>query len=321
VAYAAQVAILVFFVIFFAVQALTARVEGKSAEVVNRVKKFSSPVRDIENKDNKQVKKTLLTAFGTMFKVFTPKKFLDRMEADLVQADVLLKPEEMIFINLAAAVAPAIFAALVLQNIAAAVLLAPIGAIVPQVYLKSAKARRVKKFNDQLGDALMIMANSLRAGFSFLQTMDSLSKELAPPISVEFGRALKEMRLGTPTEEALHNMTQRIESDDLELIVTAVNIQRQVGGNLAQILDNIATTINERVRIKGEIKTLTAQGRISGTIVALLPVFLMLVISLMNPPYIGLLFSHPVGFMLLGAAIVSEFIGIMMIKKVVNVEM
>lgn len=318
---AAQVAILAFFAILFAVRALTARVEGKSEEVVNRVRRFSSPAAEKENNESQYVKISLLTAFGSILKVFTPKKLLSRMEADLIQADVLLKPEEILFIMLAAATVPAAFVALVLKNVGAAVLLVPIGAAVPHVYIKSAKARRVKKFNDQLGDALTIMANSLRAGFSFLQTMDSLSKELAPPISVEFGRALKEMRLGTQTEDALHNMTERIESEDLGLIVTAVNIQRQVGGNLAQILDNIASTINERVRMKGEIKTLTAQGKISGTIVALLPVLLLLVIALLNPAYIGLLFTHPIGMVMLGVAIVSEVIGILMIRKVIHVEM
>lgn len=318
---AVKVSLLVFLVILFAMKALSARTEDKSVDIVKRVRKFSRE-EDTESTENpQQKKKSLLGFFSAVFRVFTPQKMLDSIEADLIQADIPLKPEEMTVIYLASAFIPAGTAVFVLQNITLAIMLAPVGVFTPLLFLRSAKNRRLKKFNDQLGDALGIMANSLRAGFSILQTMDSLSKELAPPISTEFGRALKEMRLGTPTEEALRNMADRIQSEDLELIVTAINIQRQVGGNLAQILDNIATTINERVRIKGEIKTLTAQGRISGMIVALLPVFLTGVIALMNPSYISLLFTHPVGLLLVGGAVVSETVGILLIRKIVNVEM
>jgi tight adherence protein B len=318
---AVKVSLLVFLVILFAMKALSARTEDKSVDIVKRVRKFSRE-EDTESTENpQQKKKSLLGFFSVVFRVFTPQKMLDSIEADLIQADIPLKPEEMTVIYLASAFIPAGIAVLVLQNVTLAIMLAPVGVFTPLLFLRSAKNRRLKKFNDQLGDALGIMANSLRAGFSILQTMDSLSKELAPPISTEFGRALKEMRLGTPTEEALRNMADRIQSEDLELIVTAINIQRQVGGNLAQILDNIATTINERVRIKGEIKTLTAQGRISGMIVALLPVFLAGVIALMNPSYISLLFTHPVGLLLVGGAVVSETVGILLIRKIVNVEM
>jgi tight adherence protein B len=318
---ALQIAILVFFIVLLVFLGFTSKTESKTEDVVKRVRMFSHNSEASAEIEAVRGKKSLLGAFSVIFRIFTPKKLLDSIEVDLIQADVPLKPEEMIFINLASAALPTMLAELVLNNVALAIMLAPIGAYAPLVFLKSAKARRAQKFNDQLGDALGIMANSLRAGFSFLQTMDSLSKELAPPISREFGRALKEMRLGTPTEEALRNMANRIKSDDLELIVTAVNIQRQVGGNLATILDNIASTINERIRIKGEIKTLTAQGRISGTIVALLPVFLMIVISLINPPYIATLYTTPIGIALLGGALLSEIVGIMLIRKIVNVEM
>ncbi|MCW3489633.1 type II secretion system F family protein [Dethiobacter alkaliphilus] len=314
------VSIVVFFAILFLLRAIGSRSEGKSEDIVNRVRTFS-PDQLKDKEEETKAKKSILHVFAGVFRIFTTQPIRDSIEAELVQADVLLKPEEMLAINAATALLPALLGYLATQNFALAILMALVGAALPLMFLKNAKMKRLQKFNDQLGDALGIMSNSLRAGFSFLQAMDSLSKELPPPISTEFGRALKEMRLGTPTEEALANMTERIRSDDLDLIVTAVNIQRQVGGNLAEILDNIGNTISERVRMKGEIKTLTAQGRISGTIVALLPVFLVGVISVMNPSYIGLLFTHPLGLILIGGAVISELIGIMLIKKVINIEL
>jgi tight adherence protein B len=318
---AVQVAILAFLIVILIMRGITATAEGKSDDVVNRVRMYSGG-NNLEEKEERLRKKgSLISVFAAISRLFTPKKLLDSVEADLIQADVALKPEEMISINIAAAVLPSLFAALILHNTFLAIILFPIGAYAPLVFLKNAKTKRSKKFNDQLGDALGIMANSLRAGFSFLQTMDSLSKELPEPICTEFGRALKEMRLGTPTEDALKNMVRRVRSDDLELVVTAVNIQRQVGGNLAVILDNIAGTINERVRMKGEIKTLTAQGRISGMIISLLPVILIVFISLINPQYMSVLYSTPIGIALLIAAAISEGIGIILIRKIVNVEM
>lgn len=180
--------------------------------------------------------------------------------------------------------------------------------------------RRKKAFNSQLGDALILIANSLRTGYSFLQAADMVAQEMHPPISTEFSRTVKEMNLGVTMEDGLANLARRVNSDDLELVLTAVLIQRQVGGNLSEILDNIARTIRERVRIRGEIKTLTAQGRISGIIVSLLPFGLGLVIFLMNPEYVKVLFMHPLGKAMLGLALMGQLIGIFLIRRIVDIE-
>jgi len=181
-------------------------------------------------------------------------------------------------------------------------------------------AKRRKAFNSQLGDALILIANSLRTGYSFMQASDMVAQEMRPPISSEFARAVKEMNLGVTIEEALANLGKRINSEDLDLVLTAVLIQRQVGGNLSEVLDNIARTIRERVRIRGEIRTLTAQGRISGVIVSLLPIVLGLIIYLLNPEYVKLLFVHPFGKILLGVAGLGQVIGILVIRRIVDIE-
>lgn len=191
---------------------------------------------------------------------------------------------------------------------------------IPFIMLQFCRKRRMKAFGQQLGDALTLAANSLRTGYSFTQAFDMVAREMLPPISTEFARTVKETNLGIPMEEALVNMAKRVNSKDFDLVITSVLIQRQVGGNLAEILDNIARTIRERVRIRNEIKTLTAQGRISGLIISLLPFGLAVAIYSINPEYISLLFVHPVGRTILAVALAGQVIGILLIRRIVAIE-
>ena len=154
------------------------------------------------------------------------------------------------------------------------IVMAIAGYFIPGLYVKFRQRRRLKAFNNQLGDTLLLLSNALKAGYSFAQAVDTVAKNAAPPIAEEFSRAVREMNLGSTVEESLANMVKRIESDDLDLMVTAVAIHRQIGGNLAEILDNIAFTIRERVRIKGQISTLTASARASGRLITGLPIIL-----------------------------------------------
>ncbi|SDF21730.1 type II secretion system F family protein [Sporomusa acidovorans] len=242
-----------------------------------------------------------------------------RMEHRLIQAGLPLKSQEFLVICLGSSLA--IGCVLMLKNGLPGALLGGIcGYGLPFVYLKIKIKRRAKAFNDQLGDTLILIANALRTGYSFMQAIEMVAREMLPPIAVEFARTLKEMNLGVPTEEAMLNMARRVDSDDLDLVITAVLIQRQVGGNLAEVLDSIATTIRERIRIKGEIKTLTAQGRMSGVIVSLLPIALLFALKVINPGYIDLLFTHPFGQTMLGAAVLGQIMGIVVIQKIVNIE-
>jgi len=194
------------------------------------------------------------------------------------------------------------------------------GLMLPLFVLRVKIKQRKKAFNDQLGDAITLIANSLRTGYSFMQAIELVSREMVKPIGEEFARVLKEMNLGVTTEEALNNMTRRVISEDLELVITAVLIQRQVGGNLAAILDSIANTIRARIKMKGQIKTLTAQGKISGLIIGLLPFVIGTGIYVINPEYMKVLFIDPMGRMMLAIGIVSQCIGIMIIRKIINID-
>jgi len=195
-----------------------------------------------------------------------------------------------------------------------------VGLIAPQLYIMRKEKASMAALSGQIADSLILMANSLRAGHSFLQSMEMVAKEMPPPISREFGRALREMNLGIPVETALTAMGERAGNEDLELMITAVLIQRQVGGNLAEILDTIAETIRERVRLQGEIKTLTAQGRISGIIISLLPLAIGGFVAVINPDYITLLFTHPLGKVMVGIGVFGQLAGMISINKIIKID-
>ena len=170
---------------------------------------------------------------------------------------------------------------------------AVIGVFAPRFYVKRQQRQRLNRFNDQLADLLNLMVNGLRAGYSTMQAMEAISRELPPPISDEFRRVVQEMQLGVPMETALDNLLRRIPSPDLDFVITAINVQREVGGNLSEILDSISFTIRERVRIKGEIRVLTAQVRASGTLLSLVPVVLTLILWFLNREYLMSFFDGP----------------------------
>jgi tight adherence protein B len=203
------------------------------------------------------------------------------------------------------------------------------GLFVPRFYCNFAAKRRLQAFDGQLSDTLNLWVNALRSGYSVLQGMEAIATELPKPVSTEFERVVQEVRLGLSVSQALDNMLRRVPSEDLDLVITAVNIQREVGGNLADILDIISFTIRERVRIKGEIRTLTAQGRASGWIITVLPVALGAILFLINPEYMGQLTRReppiilnvlPCGWLVIGFSLLMIAAGAVAIQKIVDIE-
>jgi len=202
-----------------------------------------------------------------------------------------------------------------------------VGFFLPRLWLGRRKGGRLNAFNKQLPDTITLIANALRAGSSFLQAIELVVRESRPPVSTEFGRVIREVNLGLPFEQALENMVRRVKSDDLELMATAISIQHTVGGNLAEILDSIAYTIRERVRIKGEIRTLTAQQRLSGYVVGFLPIGLAGFIYLAAPKFFDPMFAKPPEVLGLPAGVIimflggfMMFLGFMFIRKIVDIE-
>jgi tight adherence protein B len=256
-----------------------------------------------------------------------------RLATEIARADLKLRPAEFVaawiaspFVFAAAAFVLSFVFAGFRHPIAIAVAFL-VGAFFPRFYLRYRQARRVRQFGAQLPDTITLLANSLRAGSSFLQGIELVTREAQPPISEEFERVVREMSLGVALQPALNNLARRVKSEDLELMVTAINIQSQVGGNLATVLDSIAFTIRERIRIIGEINTLTAMQRYSGYVITLLPVGLAGILFLISPTYIGrmlsptpAMFGLPLGIVFFIVGLISMGIGYVLIRRIVDIK-
>jgi tight adherence protein B len=190
----------------------------------------------------------------------------------------------------------------------------------PAFYLRRRRRSRVDKLNAQLPEALSIISNALKAGFGLLQAMDNAADQLSHPISTELGRTIHEMNVGSSVEEALVGLSDRSGSYDLDIVVTAILVQRTVGGNLGEILDTVAETMRERIRIRGEIQTLTAQQKLTGLVIGFLPIGVGVLFQIMSPGYIEPLFTTLVGRFMIGIAIVLEVVGVMIIQRILNIE-
>lgn len=268
----------------------------------------------------KAEKKKGISLFKMMGSAVPQKTYLEKIRIKLLQAYVKMKPEEFVGISLMSALLSGILLFLLGKNILFGALGGIIGYKVPDLYISSIKKKRGRMLNSQLPQALTLISNGLRAGFSFPQSLNVAGKEMDSPISDEFLKVLRDNSLGKPMEEALENLSKRTDDEDLDMFVTALLIQRQVGGNLAEVLDTISNTIRERVKLRGEVRSLTAQGRLSAFIISLLPIALALVISVLNPGYLDVMFTTLPGIIALVVAIVMELIGIILLVKLVNIE-
>jgi len=252
------------------------------------------------------------------------KKGKPSVSEQLLRADLKLRTSEFFMIQIGTTALLALIAGVrfgfSLGSLPEIFIAGLIGYIIPGRYVRYRIAQRLKAFNNQLGDTLTLLSNAIKAGYSFAQAIDTVAKNAVPPIADEFGRAVREMNLGGSPDEALQNITKRVASPDFDLVATAYSIHRTVGGNLAEILDNISYTIRERVRIKGEIATLTAQARASGTLITFLPIVLAVFMYFVTPTYFRPMFENFVGWVLIAIGIFMIFIGNLIIRRVVAIE-
>src|SRR5215207_4909453 len=246
----------------------------------------------------------------------------DRVSRELARADLKFKVAEYYALVFMSTVVAALAAYLIQPYPASALIGAVIGFLIPRFYVKRQQTVRLNKFNDQLSDMLNLMVNGLRAGYSTMQALEAVSRELPAPISDEFHRVVQEMQIGIPMDKALDNLLRRIPSEDLDFVITAINVQREVGGNLSEILDTISFTIRERVRIKGEIRVMTAQVRTSATVLSLIPVFLTAALWFISPEYIGSFFDRgPLcGWAAVGTVVGMIASGYMVMMKIADIE-
>lgn len=288
------------------------------------------PAREVAETKGKRASSVLSEQLS---QALAGRRFAEGMTRDLARADLKLNVAEYLAAHvLVAAIVSALAWWFGGRGLAApiqvvvAVAGAVAGLFLPRMYVGYLQGRRLSTFDNQLGDMLNLVVNGLRAGFSVMQALEAVGKELPAPISVEFKRVVQEMQLGIPMEQALSNMTRRIPSKDLDFVVTAINVQREVGGNLAEILDTITYTIRERVRIKGEIATLTAQGMITGYVISFLPIGLAGFLFIANRAYMIQPFQPGyVGYPYCGICMVAAALGLIgtgfaAVMKIVQIE-
>src|SRR6266404_2620863 len=308
--------------------AISTMLGGGSESVEARMARYAGPgsgqiAADAAEKTKKKAKRRRdrkeVDPFATLSADVEDKRFMTKVQRDLARANLKLRVAEYYYIRIGTSLGLGLIL-FVFRDPLSGIAGFLIGYMLPRFWRGRRIGGRRSAFNKQLPDTITLLSNSLRAGSSFLQSIELVSREGGPPMSEEMGRVVREVNLGLGMEEALQNLVRRIKSDDLDLMVTAIGIQQQVGGNLAEILDTIAFTIRERVRIKGEINTLTAQGRVSGYLVAFLPIGLGLALNAINPAFMAPLFTETIGRILIGVGAVMMTIGFLAIRKITDIK-
>ena len=246
--------------------------------------------------------------------------FGGRLEAMLEQAELPMKAGEFAAFTVLCAVAGGVLGALLLTNIIFVLLVAAVASLIPYVWLLRARGKRQKTMAEQLPDVLSILASSLRAGHSFLQALDQVAGEIKDPSAGEFHRVVSEIRLGRSIDDAMNEMAERVGSEDMRWAVMAVNIQRQVGGNLAEVLDIVANTVRERAYVQRQVRVLSAEGRLSIAILTALPFGIFFYLALVNPEYVGPLFTTMIGriLLLIGGTLMAA--GVFVMTRIVRID-
>ncbi len=262
--------------------------------------------------------------FGWIFhitsRVASRRGYIEYFDSRLSRAGMRIKATEFITFHFTGLVASIVLVYYFSRNLLLTLFVAIVVLLVPFLILNMKTAQRLAKFHEQLPDVLQLMSGSLKAGYSFNQAMEMAVSESRPPVSEEFKKLLSEIRVGRPEKEALSNMLERVNSEYLQWIVTAINVQREVGGNLAEVIDIIANTIRERDRILNRIRALTSEGKLSAIILIVLPIVIGVLLFILNRDYISVLFVTRAGLAILSLAATLLIIGVFWVLKIVNIE-
>ncbi|MBN1285571.1 MAG: type II secretion system F family protein [Anaerolineae bacterium] len=299
---------------------------GGETEVEERLGRytteFSYDYGDIETDESEYAKDEPSELTNRVNDLLADRDFAQKWKIALARADLKLTPAEYLAMRVIGVIGMFAISPIILADSPA---LWPVAAVlgwfIPSFYVSRRQNKRLRAFEDQLADVLGLWVNALRSGYSVMQAMEAIAKEAPYPCDVEFMRVVQEVQLGIPMEDALDHMLGRIDSEDFDLVVTAVNIQREVGGNLAEILEVIAGVIRERIKLKGEIRVLTTQGRYTGYLIGGLPILLSVFLYAMNPEYMGRMFENRAcGWPMIGCGLALIGSGAAAISKIVNID-
>jgi tight adherence protein B len=310
--------VFIFTILFGAIFSVLTR---RKRKILARVESYLTNDRPEEEKTSTPTKKSiLLRLVSTIGKKLEKSTLVMKWEKKVAEAGLTLKPGEFYFLKICITLLSAWMIYIFVHPILALVVSFIVWFWLPGYYLKKKKSARLNRCVIQLSSALGTMANAMRAGFSFMQAMQMVAKEMPDPLGPEFDYTLREINLGVPLEQAFQGLVNRLPDKDLEMVISALLIQRSTGGNLAELLETMQETVRGRIRIKEELKTLTAQGRISAWIISLLPIFIGVVVNFINPEYFGPMLTHPLGWGMLGLGSISGMLGWIMIQKIVRIE-
>jgi tight adherence protein B len=320
------VGILVAFAAWSLLYGLFWLVAGREAKVSARIKRFVTQETRLEVSEAQERRQLRSNLFSQMDARIAQRSFLrgmsGRLQHDLEKANVHITRTEFLLIQVAVALAAGLVLALVVPNFG--LILGFFGFVAglyfTRSYLRYMGARRIRKFEDQLPDTLSILANSVRGGFSLFQALQLIARESDEPSKTEFLRVIQEISLGAPMDDALQGLTQRISTEDVDILVTAIALQHQTGGNLSHVLDVVSNTVRERHRVEREIRSMTAQQRFSASMLAALPFVLALVIWAISPSYIGRLFEWSWVLCMPVGAIIMTIIGLIVMRRLATID-
>lgn len=293
---------------------------NKQRKVEQRMKKYVQASQEDEVEKEEEEKRPLTALVQWLGKQLEGITFAKKWRDLLVHAGSTLTPSEFFAVRFLTALVMVVIAGLYNLHILFLIPIAFIGYMLPSIHMKRKIRKRLIRCSTQLSEALGTMANAMRAGFSFMQSMKLVSEEFPEPIGEEFAKTLRDIQLGVSVEEAFEKMLKRLPHKDLELTVKALLIQRTSGGNLSVLLETIQDTIRGRISVNDELNTLTSQGKMSSVIITLLPIALAGYLKLVNPEYFNVLFTHPIGWLMVIMACVNIVIGWIFIRKIVQIE-
>jgi len=286
----------------------------------DRLKQLVQERGGASQREMQLLKEELLSTVPVFHRALIRFEVFNNLQTTLRQADMTITVYRFLTYSLIGGLVAGLLTFFFSGSLMAMFIITIVVMVAPLLWVQNKRRRRFNSFLEQLPDALELMVRSLQAGHSFSSALQMVATEMPEPIAREFGKTYEEQNLGLNIKSALENMVERVPILDLKLCVTAVLIQREIGGNLSEVLRNISHTIRERFRIQGEIRVKSAQARLSGYIVSALPFFLFFWINLVNPAYMKTLYDHPNGIYILGGGIVMQVVGWLIIRKIVNIE-
>ena len=265
--------------------------------------------------------KKVFSKAGVLEAFFLSLPRLSRLDRMLLRSGRQISATNFILISLLLAVAGAAIGLYLHRSVAAGVLLGGILLLVPLLWLRSLEQKSLNKFQEQLPEALDLLGRALRSGHALTSGVEMIAEEMADPLGGEFQAVVDEITMGLTLKEALENLCTRVPNPDLRFFTISILVQKETGGNIAEILDNISRLIRERVKFKRHVSTLTAEGKVSAVILVLLPIVMFLIIYFLNYNYISLLWTDTEGQKLMAGGIVMLILGVMMIRRIIRIEM